>query len=154
MFRDLFESMLGAAGASASDMPWGSAVDHLQERFPGLNLRTFGQRRDNESIIAHHARHRKDIMRSMLGKAYHIGFTHSRDVKPAFATPALPPGRCRPIRVAQLQQQTTHRGRALRGVTVTEPIIMRSLQTVLQDEAGDLVTVSEHLRSIGFGHVL
>jgi hypothetical protein len=92
-------------------------------------------------------------MGSMLGHAYHMGFTRSRDVKPAFPTPALPPGRCRPTRVAQLQQQTTHRGRALRGVTVTEPIIMRSLQTVLQDEAGDLVTVSRQRTATWYSDV-
>jgi hypothetical protein len=47
------------------------------------------------------------------------------------------------VAVTSLQLDTTHRGRVLRGTLVEEPVYSGSIALLLQDDAGDMVTVCQ-----------
>ncbi len=54
----------------------------------------------------------------------------------------LPLSACLPIRLASMQQGTTHKRRVLRGtIAVSSPVVMTSTILLIKDEAGDLITV-------------
>ena len=57
-------------------------------------------------------------------------------------------GRCAAtVAVADLQLDTTHHGRVLRGTLVEKPCFSGSIGLLLQDDTGDMVTVRLNLHS-------
>jgi hypothetical protein len=49
-----------------------------------------------------------------------------------------------PVHARTLSIGTTHTGRVLRGTLVVDPMQATSLQSVLEDELGDVVKVSQY----------
>lgn len=65
-----------------------------------------------------------------------------RSRKPA--STRLPPAidSCCPILINDMEVDKVHKGCVLKGRLITEAIKMQSVQSVLEDAAGDVVTVS------------
>jgi hypothetical protein len=59
--------------------------------------------------------------------------------------PACPFELCSSILIGDLELGSTHQRRVLKGRLVEDPIKMQSVQTVLEDEPGDVVVVSKQL---------
>jgi hypothetical protein len=79
-----------------------------------------------------------------MGGQYMLQTTSNTDVKPVSngSTSTLPaPSKCTVVPAKSLQCSTTHRGQVLRGTLVVQPLVYSAVQTILQDEHGDLVKV-------------
>ena len=119
---------------------------HILEN-SGIDFKAFGQQRSNEQMLQQHEAALKKCqqMCSMAGATHYNVSTSNVDVKPvAFGSSSGPPdpSRCTVVPAKALQASTTHRGQMLRGTLVVQPVVYTSVQTILQDENGDLVTVS------------
>jgi hypothetical protein len=91
-------------------------------------------------------RKQEDMLRTVAANPSYVCFQStnaSTGTKPASDFPEpLPLSACLPIRLASMQQGTTHKRRVLRGtIAVQRPTVMTAATVLLQDEAGDLVKV-------------
>ena len=107
----------------------------------GIDVDRYGQSRSREELLADYEKKRQEL--SPSGNLVYPGFTHQHDVKPADEF-SRPPSmdHCTPIHVLSLKHQNTHRGRLLRGTLVVQPAVFRGVQSLLEDELGNLVMVS------------
>ena len=107
----------------------------------GIDVDRYGQNRSREELLADHEKKRKEL--SPIGNLAYTGFTHQHDVKPVDEFPRPPSmDHCTPIHVLSLKPQNTHRGRLLRGTLAVQPAVLLSVQSLLEDELGNLVMVS------------
>lgn len=75
-----------------------------------------------------------------------VSRTNTSNVKPYGEFAVAPPlEACTPIGAASLAVNTTHKGRVLRGKTITQAYIAVGLSTILEDENGDVVKVRSTL---------
>jgi hypothetical protein len=113
----------------------------------GISVEAFGQQRSNEQLLQEHEAALKKFKQkcSAVGlSAFNIS-TCNMDVKaPPSGSSSIPPdpSSCTVVAAKDLQASTTHRGQMLRGTLVVEPVAYDPVQTILQDEHGNLVTVS------------
>lgn len=63
--------------------------------------------------------------------------------KPPFTNSLQQLSAAPPLLIKDLSVNCEHEGAVLKGKLVTDALQMRSVQSVLEDEAGDVVTVSE-----------
>ena len=53
-----------------------------------------------------------------------------------------------PIGIEEMVVNTTHHGRFLRGTLIVKPLVMRSVQTILEDESSEIVNVSVYSKKL------
>jgi hypothetical protein len=107
----------------------------------GLNLANFGRPVPNVEIIAQHERRRKDLAKLQRTGGVQVASSTNTACKPDIPLDMKRASQFFPVPVSALQTGVTHRGRILRGTLVVDPMTMTSVQTVLEDEWGDLVQV-------------
>lgn len=108
----------------------------------GFDFERFGRPRSREELLADHALSRKKLAPPNYSQTA-ISWTHHNDVKPVADFPHPPSVHdCTPVHVHSLKPQNTHRGRLLRGTLATQPVVIVGVQTLLEDELGNLVNVS------------
>jgi hypothetical protein len=109
----------------------------------GGSQAAWGQERSRAETLAEHhsalAELKADISKN---PGLHLPNIASRKRVVYAQPPALE--LCSRIRIRDLEVGATHRGSVLRGRLLTEAIKMQSVQSVLEDEAGDVVVVSSH----------
>ena len=120
-------------------------VEHFAER-SGFNSEVSGRPLGREELLARHDASRKAHMPSPPeANTTHVHWAcdHSTDYKPA-AEFSGPPSisDCTPIHVRSLEVHSPHRRRLLRGTLAVEPFVLSGVHTLLEDELGDLVSVS------------
>lgn len=109
----------------------------------GVDFERFGQTRNREEMLEEHKAAIKDIKTKfgmVAGGMSTVSWTTNFNVKPQMGSPADWDA-CSPIPVASLCENTTHRSRHLRGTLVVPPLVMTSVMSLLEDEAGNLVKV-------------
>lgn len=100
----------------------------------------YGEQRTKAQTLAEHRSALLELKRDLHeSSCAHIPNIATRKTHFGAATPFES---CSSILIRDLVVGSTHRRRVLKGRTVTEAIKMQSVQTVLEDEAGDVVTVS------------
>lgn len=112
----------------------------------GIDIHHREQQRTKSRVIKKHQARLHHIQK-MFSDPEHDRFASTRayngQVKPTSEVPALPAlGDCTSIAVKDLQCGTTHRRQVLRGVLVVDACFTGSVDTVLEDQAGDCVQVS------------
>lgn len=98
----------------------------------------------NEELIRVHNEHRTRILQMMGSHESMFTTTPSLDVakhktkksKQSLWKSALP------ISIAKLSLDTTHHGRVLRGTLIVDPAVYTAVQSLIQDDAGDVRNIS------------
>ena len=124
----------------------GLSPERIKEfaRQSNLDLGMFNQRRSRSDLLKRHERSRTKIISMMMSSNTMFSLQSSmHDTKPVAEFPITPDlSACTPIYVSSLKAGNTYRGRLLRGTLVVQPVVMQGVQTLLEDEKGDLVSVS------------
>ena len=104
-----------------------------------IDLGWINERRSRSDLLERHERGRSFTMGP---DTFTLNFG-MHETKPAAEFPITPDlSACTPIYVSSLKAGNTYRGRLLRGTLVVQPFVMEGVQTLLEDEKGDLVSVS------------
>jgi hypothetical protein len=113
----------------------------------GLTLGGFGELRSRAQVLVEH----NTALAELKKELNKIPCLHAPNLmprkRPIHPVP-LPVEKCSSISIKQLEvplqsdcTHCTHRGKVLKGKLITEAIKMQSVQSVLEDAAGDVVTV-------------
>lgn len=102
----------------------------------------WGQERSRAEILAEHHSALAELTHDILSKrtGVHVPSIASRKPTKYAKPPAME--HCSQIMIDDLEVGATHRGSVLKGRLITQAIKMQSVQSVLEDAAGDVVVVS------------
>lgn len=105
----------------------------------------YGQRRTTAQTLTEHDLALKELTKGLKESPS----LHMPNIQPRKASFAPTPSfeECSPTQIKDLEVGEVHRCRMLRGRLITKAIKMQSVQSVLDDEAGGVVTVSTGLVS-------
>ena len=115
-----------------------SGESRAQNRVHGIDFGRFGRLRSREELLADHASSREELMPQKCNLSFST--TDQSNVKPNFPVPPAVAS-LTPVHAHSLVAETTRRGRILRGTLAVQPVVLASVQTLLEDELGDLVSV-------------
>jgi hypothetical protein len=115
----------------------------------GIDVERFGQQQSREELLAKHNKGLADVRDAEALSRKNMPVLYSTNAGVGGAKPSSLPAAdwaaLTPVHARTLSVGTTHTGRMLRGNIAVDPMQATSLQTVLEDELGDLVKVSKHL---------
>lgn len=105
----------------------------------------YGQPRTRVETLAEHAAALQELRQELQSNRtkMHVPNIAARKAAPPYSAPPPPAESCRRILINDLDLGVVHRSRILRGRLITDAYIkMQSVQSVLEDDAGDVVMVS------------
>jgi hypothetical protein len=102
----------------------------------------FGQQRTRDQTLVEHESALRELKSELRKRdGFRASFSMGACKAPFSIQPAAV-DRCHPLLIKDLDVNCEHIGAVLKGKLVTDALQMRSVQSVLEDEAGDVVTVS------------
>jgi hypothetical protein len=142
------EELKNAAFAKAMQIMSSPEERAKFEAESGIEIEKFGQQQSREELLAKHnkglaqvRKHEAEARRTNL-LVKHGTNTGIGGAKPS-SLPAAELAALAPVHISTLSIGTTHTRRVLRGTLIVEPIQFTSLQTILEDELGDVGKVGK-----------
>lgn len=107
----------------------------------GLGNRAGGGRKSKKELVKQQEKKRREVMESAKSDMHIANMTNSMNVKPSHLTPGSLDSLA-PIRIHELQINTTHRGRYLRGTLLSVPVPFTSVICLIEDDFGEALIVA------------